>query len=108
MNFKTVVIKTSAVLYVEDRLTIDTDVRQIVAQVEKLIDDGQVRIVLHFTDDSYLCTRSVAAILQCNRLVTAHKGRLGILAPNSEILESIETTGIDRFVKVYKSEDNIE
>jgi len=108
VNFKTVAIKSSVILSVLDRLTIDTDCRQIVAQVEKLINDGHVKIVLHFTGDSYFCTRSITMLLHCNKLVTAQGGSLGILSPNKEIVESLETTGIDSLIHLYEAEDNIE
>jgi anti-anti-sigma factor len=95
------------IVRMNDRLTVDTDIKKLIAVVEGLLGKGYTKIVLNFTPDSYLCTRSISAILQCNNLVGKHGGVLGILQPGPEIRDSLETTGIDSLIRIFESVENI-
>jgi hypothetical protein len=88
------------------RLDYFNDIRQL-GYLQHIHNLGAGPDYRQFAADSYLCTRSMAAVLHCNQLAAKQKAVIGLLQPNDEILESLETTGIDSLIRIFDTEDSI-
>jgi anti-anti-sigma factor len=105
-------IKTSrrgdyCILSVKERVTADTEIDDMIAAVKKCVEEGAVNVAVCFTHDSYLSTRSISALVQCNTLVDRRGGTLAIVEPNQEILDTLDTTGLVNLIRVLASQEDI-
>jgi anti-anti-sigma factor len=99
--------KDVLIFRIKDDLTIDSDLSEIVSMVKAAVENGQYNIVLSFTQESYLCTRSIAVITQCRQMLEEKRGTLGIVATNGDIRDLLETIGISSLVRIYGKEDEV-
>ena len=108
MRFKQATIGAFTVLRVLDRLTTDSNTAVLVDAVEKAVSHGHKNIAFCFTANSYLSTRSISAIVQCIGIIEKVDGKLVVVHPSEDIRDSLETTGLDRLVRIAGSEEELD
>jgi anti-anti-sigma factor len=95
------------VLAVKDDLTLHSDCTPLRDKVSSLVKGGHSRIALSLTPDSFLCSRTIAAIIQCVEYAREAGGTFVLLNPSQEIANAFQLVGIKQLMKVCSGEDEL-
>jgi hypothetical protein len=93
------------VIRVWEDLGIDSDLSELKKVVER--DHGLANLVLAFTEDSSLYSRTAAVLMECYKILHKRNGSLGVLKPNHSISFVLNTIGLGHLMKTYESEEAI-
>jgi anti-anti-sigma factor len=107
MEIETVDKNGCTILRVKEDLSAKSDLTTLKSAIKKHLSQGQYNLALAFTADSYFHTQTVSILVQCIEMVHKRGGMLGIVNPNSEILDMLNTISLDRLVNIYPSEDAV-
>ncbi|MBD3392533.1 MAG: STAS domain-containing protein [Chitinivibrionales bacterium] len=93
------------ILRVREDLSAKSNLAPLKAQIAELVRKDILRISLAFTESSYFHTHTIAILVQCIEIVHEKGGALGIINPNEEILDVLNTISLDKLVRIYATED---
>ncbi len=93
------------VLAIKDHLGIYTNIDDLVSTVEQVVNKNETNIALSFTDESFLYSDSIRAILQCFELINEKEGNLAILEPNDHILSTFNVLELDGVIKIFQTRE---
>jgi hypothetical protein len=93
------------VVRIWEDLGIDSDLSELKKTVEH--DHSLVHLVLAFTEDSCLYSRTAAVLMECYKILHRRNGSMGIIKPNHSISFVLDTIGLRHLMKTYESEEAI-
>ncbi len=93
------------VLKVTEDLSAKSDLSQLKDEIKKLVGKGHVNIALSFTQNSYLHTQTISTLVQCIETVRERGGVLGIVNPNDDIRDVLNTISLDKLVQIFPCEE---
>ncbi len=95
------------VIKIKDVLNLTSDIDSLEDIVTDLINENRIYIAIHFSDGSYLCSRSGATLIRCWELIKEHKGSLALLNVNQDIHDFLSIIDLDSLIKTFDSEDQL-
>jgi anti-anti-sigma factor len=69
------------------------------------LDQGVRNIAVNFVNKSYIYSGELRVLISCYKLVQQRGGTLSIIEPNASLFDVLMVLNIDKFIKVYASED---
>jgi anti-anti-sigma factor len=79
------------------------------SELEELIvvylDQGARNIAVNFVNKSYIYSGELRVLISCYKLVAQRGGTLCIIEPNPSVYDVLMVLNIDKFIKIYASED---
>ena len=67
------------------------------------IGDGAQRIIIDFTEVSFIDSTSLGVVVTGVKGIKAHGGTLGIVCPDESLRAIFVTTGLDHILGIYRS-----
>ncbi|MBD3320772.1 MAG: STAS domain-containing protein [Chitinivibrionales bacterium] len=92
---------------INEDLTLNSDINALYPMIHQSLESGMHTIVLQFTQDSYLSTRTITVLVNCFEDVKDHEGVLAMINPNNDILDVLSMIDLDKSVKFYPSEEKL-
>ena len=107
MRIETSALHGFQVLAVKEDLTMHSDCTPLRDKVSELIEQGNPRIAVSLTPDSFLCSRTIATMIQCVEYARDADGVFVLLKPSLEVVNAFKLVGILQLMKVCASEDEL-
>ncbi len=95
------------VLRLKEDVGLSTDLEELRTVIEHQIAQGNSRIAIVFTQQSYLYTRSIAVLISCSEIIKDAGGHLAIIEPNSDITDILSVIDFDKMIGMYASEADL-
>lgn len=95
-------------LRINEDLKQDTNLNDLKSLISTKFDDNVKNLALSFTERSYFYSRTIAIITQFLGQIKERDGYFAIIHPNDNMLEMIKLVGLDKLIKTYTSEDDLE
>lgn len=85
----------------------ETDISELNAVVNWLLERGKRYIAIHFKPKSLFETHSVSLFAECMEMVFKARGKLAIINPDRHLSDYIEAVDFDHSTKIYASENEL-
>ncbi len=99
---------TYHVIKIKEILNLTSEIDALEGIVRDLVEKEKYSIAIHFTDDSYLCSRSGATLIRCWELLKEHEGTLALLNVNQDIRDFLAIIDLDSLIRIFNSEEELE
>lgn len=94
-----------AVVEVSGRLDPGFERDGIYRTVEKLLSDGQKKIVLDLSRVTFVTSLGVGTLINILRLITREGGELKLLKPSLSVQKILSVSNLDRLFEMYPTEE---
>lgn len=78
------------------------------AQIEKLFDHNEYKLLLDLTNVNYLSSTGLGLLVYINNKCTENGGSFGIFGLQEYTLDMLKLTKLDSVIKVYKDRTEVE
>ena len=95
------------VFRIQEDVGLHSDLSELKQQIDHKLSTGTQHIVIAFTPNSYLYTRSIAVLISCLESIKDHNGSLAIMEANNDILDILSIIDFDKMIKIVKSESEL-
>ena len=96
-----------SIVDVKEDLTLNSDGAELRGLVAGLVEKGKTRVAISFTQNTFLCSRAIAVVVQCVESLRNIGGTLALIDPSGEIAASLRLVGILPLLKVVASSDDL-
>lgn len=94
------------IIDLKDKITLHSDLKEVKDEVGGLVAKGVLKIALHFSEESYLSSRSIAVLVICNEIVRDAGGLFVIITTNNQITGLLTSLSIrERFIICASKEE---
>jgi anti-anti-sigma factor len=95
------------IIRINDILNLTSEIDALEDIVKNFIEEKNTAIAIHFTDGSYLCSRSGATLIRCWELIKEHNGVLALVNVNEDIHDFLSIIDLDSLIQTYDSEEEL-
>jgi len=92
---------------IQEDVGLHSDLSELKQQIDRKLLEGARHIVVSFTKNSYLYTRSIAVLIACLESIKDHDGSLAIMEANKDIFDILSVIDFDKMIKIVKSESEL-
>lgn len=95
------------IIKIKDILNLTSEIDSLEDIVTNLVKENHVHIAVHFSDGSYLCSRSGATLIRCWELIKEHDGILALLNVNKDIHDFLSIIDLDSLIRTFDTEEDL-
>jgi anti-anti-sigma regulatory factor len=92
------------VLRLKEDVGLSTDLGALKPVIEQQLSQGISFIAIAFTQQSYLYTKSIAALISCSEIIKDAGGHLAIIEANKDIMDILSVIDFDKMISMHASE----
>lgn len=107
MNIESVSKEGYHVLRVKEDLRFNSDLSEVWNMIQEGLESGVKNFALSLTPKSHLSSMSIGTMLQCNKKIKDHGGKLALIQANKEETALLEMLRINRLITHYNSEEEL-
>ncbi|MBD3422145.1 MAG: hypothetical protein GF398_18690 [Chitinivibrionales bacterium] len=107
MNIKIITHNNIAILYILEDITLRSDISDLLRHVKNILAAHARLIAFHFTPESYLSTKSIAALMNCLEEIKERGGIAAIVDANRDIREVLNMIDSGKLVSFCRSESDL-
>lgn len=108
MQFETYQKGNFQVIKINEMLTMNSDISELVKMIYEFLGKNIVSIAINFSDDSFLSSSNGAIIVRCWEAIKDRRGELVFINVNKNIRDFLSIIGFTSVSKIYNSEDELE
>lgn len=95
------------VIKINEILHLNSDISELENIINDFVNKNIITIAIHFSDGSYLTSRSGATLIRCWEMIKEHNGMMALLNVNKDIRDFLAIIDLDSLIKICDSEDEL-
>jgi anti-sigma B factor antagonist len=95
------------IIIIYEPLKVIADLTEFKLEIEKLLELGEKKIAVNFSDASYLYSGAISVLITCYRMIREKGGSLCIIEPQERVLELLNQMNIDSLIDIFGSEEEM-
>jgi anti-sigma B factor antagonist len=96
----------AVVAFVDNKITTEEDVRDVIDELSKLVDEGNTQILLNFSDVHYMSGSMMGKLISLKRRISNLKGKLKLCCIRPDVFEVFSISRLDQVFEIYADEQS--